>query len=141
MKILRIDHVHIKADDHTGTVKALGDILGGPFLLEEMDFEEEGMKVAFNPFPCGFEVMAVNDSSRELAALYEKWPNGVFALSLKVEDITSATADMESHGYKAVVVHEFGDIHEVLFDTTTTLGFYIELVQSPDEMTAEGAGF
>jgi hypothetical protein len=141
MQITRIDHVHIKVDDHPGTVKALEGMLGSDFLLQEMDFEDEGMKVGYNPFPCGFEVMGVNDPSKELAALYKDWSNGVFALSLKVEDIVAAQADMEAMGYKALIVHEFGDVHETLFDTTAALGFYTELVQSPDEVTAEGAGF
>jgi hypothetical protein len=141
MQIIRIDHVHIKADDHSGTVKALEGMLGADFLLQEMDFEDEGMKVGYNPFPCGFEVMGVNDASKELAALYQKWSKGVFALSLKVADIKAATADMQAMGYKAIIIHEFGEVHEVLFDTTEKLGNYIELVQSPDDLTAEAAGF
>jgi hypothetical protein len=143
MDVIRIDHIHIKAepDSFSKTVTAIERIIGKPFLLPEMDFEDEGMKVGYNTFPNGFEIMSINDSSKELAALYEKWEGGVFALSLKIEDIRAAQADMEKLGYKAIVFHDFGPVHEILFDTLADLPFYIELVQSPDDLTAEDAGF
>jgi hypothetical protein len=66
-------------------------------------------------------------------------PEGIFSISFKVKDINAASVHVESLGYKRLYLHDHVDIIEALFDTTLTLPFYIEFIQSPDEI--ENANF
>jgi len=106
-------------------------------MLMEADFSEDyGMRVAYNPFPIGIELMEVTDNSKEMAKIYAAAPDGVFALSLKVPDIEAATLEMEVMGYKMLLRYDFGDIKEALFDSKKAIGMYLELIEyAGDDIT------
>jgi hypothetical protein len=133
MNVERIDHIHIKVHDQP-TITGLYEKVLGTKMLMEADFtDDSGMRVAYNPFPIGLELMEVTDTGKEMAKIYEAAPEGVFALSLKVPDIEDATADMESMGHKLLMRYDFGEIKEALFDSKKALGLYIELIEYATE--------
>lgn len=134
MDVQRLDHVHIKSNDFRKTSDTLKSITGHEFLME-MEFEEQGMMVGYDPFPYSLEVMTVTDKSKSLAKLYEEWPEGVFCLTFKVPDYEAAKTEMEEKGYPQIERYDTPPIvKEGLFNTLKDLPFYIELVESPDDM-------
>jgi len=136
LSVEKIDHVHIKVDNMESSSKAFAGMIGTD--LMELDFTDDyGMKVAFNPFPNGLEIMEVTDASKEMSKLYDEAPNGVFALSFKVEDIDKAVPMMEALGNKLIMRYEFGDIKEALFDTKESMGVHTELIEYDTEDITE----
>jgi len=145
MKSEKLDHIHIKVDDMKSVTQAFAGVLGEKMQMEEIDFTaDSGLKVSFNQFPNGIEIMEVTDNTKEMAALYDQAPQGVFAISLKVENIDEATTDMESMGHKMLMRYGFGEVKEALFDTKKALGVYVELVEYPTDSifssVSEGTG-
>ena len=129
MEVLRIDHVHIKSSDIETVADRLEDITDGAF-IRDIDYTEDyGEMAAFAPYPLGVELIAVSDSSKKLAQVYEKEPDGLFAISFKVEDMDTRVAEMEELGYPLIEKYGFGPIMEALFDTKAALGFYVELIE------------
>lgn len=133
MKVERIDHIHIKIDDLKSAVFTLEGVLGMKFPME-MDFSADyGLRVAFNPFPLGVELMEVTDTSKAMAKLYAEAPQGVFALSLKVPDMEEAITEMESLGHKMLLQYGFDQIKEALFDCRESTGLFLELIEYEGE--------
>jgi catechol 2,3-dioxygenase-like lactoylglutathione lyase family enzyme len=133
MKVERIDHIHVKVKDQPKATGLYEQVLGTKMLMEADFTDGYGMRVAYNPFPIGLELMEVTNTSNELGKIYAAEPDGVFALSLKVPDIEQATADMESMGHKLLMRYDFGEIKEALFDSKKTVGVYIELIEYAGE--------
>lgn len=137
MKVERIDHIHIKTNDLKNTTSTYEGIFGEKF-PPQIDFTQiYGMKVAFNPFPNGIELMEVTDKQKEMGSIYDTAPEGVFALSLKVQNLDEATVEMEAMGYKQILRYEFGQIKEALFDTKKACGVLFELVEYLTENIAD----
>lgn len=129
MNVEKIDHIHIKVQHLENAVKTYEEVLG-IHMPDEIDCSSEyGMKVAFHPFPQGIELMEVTDVQKKMGAIYEKAPEGVFAISLKVADIDAAGEEMEKMGYHQLMRYEFGEIKEALFDTADEMKVYTELVE------------
>lgn len=133
MKVEKIDHIHVKIDNMKSALLTFEGILGTKFPME-MDFSSNhGLRMAFNPFPLGIELLEVTDISKEMGTIYADAPQGVFALSLKVQDIEKAIAEMESMGHKMLLRYGFGQMKEALFDCKKTIGLFLELVEYPGE--------
>ncbi len=133
MQVERIDHIHIKVKDEPGATALYEAVLGTKMMMEADFSEDYGMRVAYNPFPVGLELMEVTDGGKEMARIYAAAPDGVFALSLKVPNIDQATVEMEALGYKLLMRYDFGDIKEALFDSKATVGIYFELIEYAGE--------
>lgn len=133
MEVEKIDHVHVKTNNLESAVSNYEGLIGRKFLFEADFSDLYGMKVAFNSFPLGFELMEATDKGKEMGRMYAEAPDGVFAISLKVPDIEKATVEMESMGYKLILRYDFGPIKEALFDTKKALMIYIELMEYPGE--------
>ena len=136
----KIDHIHIKVGNMSAVSKAFNAFLDAE--LVELDFTDDyGMKVGFNPFPNGLEIMEVTDASKEMAKLYNEAPDGVFAISFKVSNMAKAIPQMEAFGNSLIMKYEFGEIKEALFDTKETMGVFVELIEySTDDITAADSG-
>jgi len=136
----KIDHIHIKVGDMAAVSKAFNAFLDAE--LVELDFTNDyGMRVGFNPFPNGLEIMEVTDASKEMAKLYEEAPDGVFAISFKVPDMAKAIPQMEAFGNSLIMKYEFGEIKEALFDTKEKMGVFVELIEySTDDIAAADSG-
>ena len=116
MEIERIDHIHMKGPDFESTTKALGEIIGRDMYMQ-MDFtEDEGVEVAYEPFPIGIELFRVTDPTRTTGAVADSSSIGPFAISYKVPDIQDGIRDLEALGYRQIKYFDFGPIQEVLFD-------------------------
>lgn len=133
MQVERIDHIHVKVKDEPKATALYEAVLGTKMMMEADFSDDYGMRVAYNPFPIGLELMEVTDGSKEMAAIYAAAPDGVFALSLKVPDIDAATVEMEAMGHKLLMRYDFGDIKEALFDSKKTVGIYFELIEYAGE--------
>ena len=60
-----------------------------------IDFtDRSGFQVVFNQFPNGVELMKVVDNTKPMARMYDDAPIGVFALSLKVDNLEKAIAEI-----------------------------------------------
>jgi|GEM_PF-3571655 len=64
-----------------------------------------------------------------MGAIYDTQPDGVFAISYKVNSLDEAVAGMAELGYEMLMRYEFGDIKEALFDTKKALGVYLEMIE------------
>ena len=137
MEVTRIDHIHIKVKDQPKATALYEQVIGAKLLMEADFSDDSGIRIGYNPFPIGLELMEVTDTSKEMAKIYEPAPDGVFALSLKVPDIDKATEEMEAMGYPLLMRYDFGEIKEALFDTKGALGVYIELIDHPGEDASE----
>lgn len=133
MQVTRIDHIHIKVNDQPKATALYEQVIGAKLLVEADFSDDSGIRIGYNPFPLGLELMEVTDTSKEMAKIYEPAPEGVFALSLKVPDIDKATEELEAMGHKLMMRYDFGEIKEALFDTKKALGVYIELISHPGE--------
>ena len=133
MHVSRIDHIHIKVDELEKTTQEYEKVFGFSF-PPVIDFtDRSGFKVVFNQFPNGIELMKVVDNTKPMARLYDEAPVGVFALSLKVDNLEKSIAEMERFGYRHLFTYGGGEIKEGLFDTVEKLGVYIELVEYPND--------
>ena len=137
MEVLRLDHVHIKVPELEAASYAYDDVTGEP-LFRGIDYTDTyGMAVSFAAFPIALEVMKVTDKTKQMAALYDAAPYGVFALSYKVENLDEACVQMEELGYKLLMRYEFGPVREALFDTKDALSVYLEMVDYPGDSIME----
>lgn len=133
MNVSRIDHIHIKVDELETTTREYEKVFGMQF-PPIIDFtDRSGFQVVFNQFPNGVELMKVVDNTKPMARMYDDAPIGVFALSLKVDNLEKAIVEMEQYGYKHLFTYGGGEIKEGLFDTLEKLGVYIELVEYPND--------
>lgn len=137
MRVERIDHIHVKVKDQPEATALYEQVIGTKMMMEADFSDDYGMRVAYNPFPVGLELMEVTDGSKEMAVIYAAAPDGVFALSLKVPDIDEATAEMEAMGHKLLMRYDFGDIKEALFDSKKAVGIYFELIEYAGEDISE----
>jgi len=137
LKVERIDHIHIKVINQPNAKTMYEGVMGSEMLMEADFSEDYGLRIAYNPFPIGLELMEVTDRSKSMAKIYAESPDGVFALSLKVPDIEEATTEMELMGYKLLLRYDFGDIKEALFDSKKAMGIYFELIEYASENIVE----
>lgn len=131
MKVESIDHLHVRVDDLNTGVSVLEGLMGKKFYMRADFTADHGNKIAFNPFPIGFELMEVTDRDNPGSRMFADEPQGVFAVSLKVPDIDEAIAEIESTGHKLLRRYEFGEVKEALFDFREALGMLIEFVEYP----------
>lgn len=129
MEVLRLDHIHIKSSNIDDDADRLEDITDGCFVREIDYTDAHGEMAAFAPYPLGLELITVTDPSKSMAQVYAKEPDGLFAISFKVEDMDTCIDEMKGLGYPLIEKYGFGPIMEALFDTKAALGFYIELIE------------
>lgn len=137
MKILRIDHLHVKGVDFEQTKGAYEQLMGNDFYMQ-MDFsEDQGAEVAYQPYPMGIELFRVTDREKTSGHLVDGAQPGVFAVSYKVLDIQEGCEEMQAMGYRLIELFDFGDIKEAIFDTVDAFGFYVELISYPGDSITE----
>lgn len=137
MKILRLDHLHMKGKNFDKTAQALEKLMGKDFLLR-MDFtEDQGTEVVYEPYPIGIELFNPTDSSKTSGRIAFEAQAGVIAISYKVINIREAMVDMDNLGYKLIEYFDFGDIQEAIYDTKDDLGIMIELIEYPGDSITE----
>lgn len=133
MNVSRIDHIHVKVDDLMAANADYEKVFGMKF-PPVIDFaDRSGFQVVFNQFPNGVELMKVVKNMTPMTQLYLDSPEGVFALSLKVDSLEESIKEMEQNGFKHLFTYGGGEIKEGLFDTKERLGVYIELVEYPGD--------
>lgn len=64
--ILRIDHLHIKGFEYEGFKGAFEQLMGKEFYIE-MEFEDQGTEVAYEPYPIGCELFNPTDDDPEVS--------------------------------------------------------------------------
>ena len=136
MDILRIDHLHVKGFEYEGFKGAFEQLMGKEFYME-MEFEDQGTEVSYEPYPIGCELFRPIDDTLTSGRLAATSHPGVFAVSYKVADIEVGIADMQAMGHELIEVFDFGDIKEAIFDTYKLFGFYVELISYPGDSITE----
>ena len=131
MEVESIDHIHFKTNNIERDTHLFEDLLGKKFPFKVDVSTVYGLRSAFHPSPLGFNLVEVTSDSNEMAQIYSKASEGIFAISLKVPDLEKATSEMESMGYKLLYREDNGPIKEALFDTKEVFTLYIELVEYP----------
>ncbi|MBC3888114.1 hypothetical protein GH810_07310 [Acetobacterium paludosum] len=133
MKILRIDHLHMKGNNFDKTAQAMEKLIGQDFYMR-MDFtEKDGAEVAYQPYPIGLELFNPTDISKNSGRIAAESQPGVIAISYKVPNIKEAQGEMESLGYKLIEYFDYGEIQEALYDTKDDFGLMIELIEYPGD--------
>ncbi len=134
---MRIDHLHVKGFEYEGFKGAFERLMGKEFYLDDMEFEDQGTVVSYEPYPVGMELFNPTDATLTSGRLASMSNPGVFAVSYKVPDIEVGIADMQAMGYELIEVFDFGDIKEAIFETYRTFGFYVELISYPGDSITE----
>ena len=133
MEAERIDHIHFNTNNIERATHLFEGLMGKKFPVEADLSSLHGLRIAFNQFPLGFELLEVTDKGKEMGRIYADAPEGIFAICLKVPDIEKATTEMESMGYKMLLRYDQGPVKEALFDTKKAFTFFFELVEYPGE--------
>ena len=137
MDILRIDHLHVKGFEYEGFKGAFEQLMGKEFYLDDMEFEDQGTVVSYEPYPIGCELFNPTDATLTSGRLAATSSPGVFAVSYKVPDIEAGIEEMKAMGYECIEVFDFGDIKEAIFETYATFGFCVELISYPGDSITE----
>ena len=87
--------------------------------------------------PLGIELIQSTSEEGVVAKAIQRGGEGLYALSFKVQDLETATAELESLGIRVAGRVEVGNIKEVQFHPADTYGFMLELCQY-DEQHAVG---
>lgn len=134
MKVQRIDHVHFKCSNLEASTDEFEKLTGAKFMRGIDYTDPHGTAASFAPFPMALELIAATDPSKPMGAIYQDAPDGVFAISFKVESMEESIPEMEAIGFKMLMSYDFGPIKEALFDTKAALGTYVELIEYPKDM-------
>ena len=135
MKIKRIDHISVVADDLEEVVALYQDVLGLPLARIE-DVPEQGVRIAF--FPVGgseLEILEPIDKAwGGVAACLEKRGECMHHLCFEVEDIESALRELGGRGIRLIdeEPREGSAGQKIAFiHPKSTHGVLIELYESP----------
>lgn len=132
MKVEKVDHIHIKITD-LKKARLLFERMEVKFPVERDFSADHGLRLAFNPFPLGVELMEVTDGRKAMGQLYAEAPEGVFALSFKVNDLERAIIEMDAMGHNVLFRHVSGKVKSALFDSRKDIGLFIEFVEYPGD--------
>ena len=133
MEVERIDHIHYKTHNRERDTRLFERLLGKKPLFDA-DFKEYGIRDVFYAFPhVGFQLVEVTDKDGISGPIFDELPEGICGIALKVPDIETAIAEMESMGYKKLYQHDFSPVKEAGFDAREDFGIYIELIEFPGE--------
>ena len=126
MKIEKINHVAILVKDTDKASKFFSELF-------EMKFTALGavneMDVKSMIEPSGIELVEPLSPDGPTAKTLENRGEGLLLLSLKVENLDKAMADMERHGIKAIRQIEQKNMRAALYNPKDMYGVMIELIE------------
>ena len=137
MRIEKIDHVHIYVRDLDKAIARFEDLLGvkfGQVMTEGL--EGLGVRGAF-ALP-GLDVSQPTTPDSPVAKVIERMGEGlVGGLSLKVQDLDAAIAELQGKGMRLLGRLEVGDLKEAWFHPKDACGLFIELCEYQASNTLE----
>jgi len=126
MKVRRLDHIHIYVKDIDKAKAQFSHLLNTEFSPTMVD-EKYGMCLSIDPL--GIELVAPLPPDSSIAKDIERWGEGVHGISLKVDDVEEAAADLTAAGLRMVGRVDVGGLKEVQFHPRDTFGVMLEICQ------------
>lgn len=129
MKVERLDHIHIAVRDVNKAAQLFEECLGIKF-GKEMASKRYGVKARIAALgSVGIELLESSSPDSEITKFIEQRGEGLQAISLKVQDIDEAVAEMEAKGIRTTTRYEFPLVREVNVMPEDMHGVKIELCQ------------
>jgi len=138
VKAEKLDHVHIYVKDIQKAVQLFADSLGLKF-DDVYTWEEEGLKDCYAPPGVLFIQSTSPNDALGVSKFIESKGEGLAAISLKVTDIETAIAELQSKGFRLKEKVEIGNVKEAMFDPEDSFGVEIELCEYPGDDIAAAA--
>ena len=138
MKVEKLDHVHIYVKDIEKAVQLFENSLGIKF-DSVYTWEEEALKDCYAPPGVLFIQPTSPNDALGVAKFIERKGEGLAAISLKVSDIETAIAELQSKGFRLKEKVEIGNMKEAMFDPEDSFGVEIELCEYPGDDIAAAA--
>ncbi len=99
-----VDHIAIATDDLAGAVRLFGDVLGGTFVMGGDDARKAIRTVQIELPQVKVELLTPLDESSYLHQYLERHGPGFHHMTIFVEDVLAAVAEVEAAGYETVDV-------------------------------------
>ena len=136
-----VDHIAIATDDLAGAVRLFGDVLGGTFVMGGDD-ARKGIRTVQIELPnVKVELLTPLDESSYLHHYLERHGPGFHHMTIFVEDVLAAVADVEAAGYETVDVDVSHPAwREAYIRPRSGFGTLLQLVQTDRRWDAGKAG-
>jgi methylmalonyl-CoA/ethylmalonyl-CoA epimerase len=129
MIIEKIDHVGIMVEDVEKAQKFFEDVFGLKFVSIGAQEEADSKNIID---PVGIEIYEPLSSDGPSRRMLNKRGEGLSLLSLKVNNLDEAMAEMESHGIRLVKLLTRGNLRAAVYFPKDTFGVFIELIEYPE---------
>ena len=127
MKVEKIDHIAISVSDLDKAMKFFSDLLGTEFSKPRV-LEAADAKQTLDPL--GIELVAPLTPNGSVAKTIERKGEGLSLLSLKVENLDEAIAEMQSKGVRLVqIIQGHPRRRAAIFHPKDVFGVMIELIE------------
>lgn len=128
MKIEIIDHVGIMVENAEKAKKFFEDLLGINFFAAG-EVEETDVRSMISAL--GIEIFEPLTPEGPSRRLLKKKGEGLSLLSLRVQNLDEAMAEMQSHGIRLVKVVTRGKLRAAVYHPKDVHGVFLELVEIP----------
>jgi 4-hydroxyphenylpyruvate dioxygenase-like putative hemolysin len=142
MNVLGVDRVIIAVEDIDGIAGQFQELLGISFgdLLEPTTTTESGSQDVANVIsPSGIELVTPRDDGSEVARFLNENGPGLYAVSLRVDDLDSAVEELSQKGVEPVGEYETNDFSEVFYHPRRFGGAFVILAEYEAPHPAETA--
>lgn len=142
MHLYGVDRVIIATPDIDDTAGQFTDLLGISFgdLMEPTTETASGEQPVANLLsPTGVELVTPRSDDGQVAKFLEHNGPGLYAMSLRVEDLDTAVAELEEKGVEPVGRYESADFDEVFYHPENFGGAFVILADYDAPHPAETA--
>jgi methylmalonyl-CoA/ethylmalonyl-CoA epimerase len=142
MNTIGVDRVIIAVENIDATASQFQDLLGVSFgdLLEPTTSTETGSQDVANLIsPSGIELVTPRDTDSEVARFIDENGPGLYAVSLRVNDLDAAVEELSEKGVDSVGEYESNDFSEVFYHPRHFGGAFVILAEYEAPHPAETA--
>lgn len=142
MNVITVDRVMIAVEDAESTAARFQDLLGLSFgdLLEPTTTTDTGSQDVANLIsPSGIELVMPRDAESEVARFLDENGPGLYAVSLRVDDLETAVDELSEEGIDPVGEYESNDFCEVFYHPRHFGGAFLILAEYEAPHPAEVA--
>jgi methylmalonyl-CoA/ethylmalonyl-CoA epimerase len=142
MNVIGVDRVIIAVEDINAVAGQFRELLGISFgdLLEPTTTTESGSQDVANVIsPSGIELVTPRDDDSEVARFLNENGPGLYAVSLRVDNLDSAVEELSKKGVDTVGEYNTNDFSEVFYHPRRFGGAFVILAEYEAPHPAETA--
>jgi 4-hydroxyphenylpyruvate dioxygenase-like putative hemolysin len=142
MKVIGVDRVIIAVEDIDTIAGQFQELLGISFgdLLEPTTTTESGSQDVANVIsPSGIELVTPRDDDSEVSRFLSNNGPGLYAVSLRVDNLDAAAEELSQKGVEPVGEYETNDFSEVFYHPRRFGGAFVILAEYEAPHPAETA--